>query len=341
MTNNTKTFSNVLIKGMGTYLSATKVDNDFYIKHFKKLGVENIEHILEVLGRKTRYISTDINETTITMGVNAALKAIDNANIKVDELDMVVFASNTPEYFSPSNALLITELIGAKNAKIVYDLNCDCAGLTVALDNVSRMLKTNKRYKKALVIGSVLMNSYSRQDDVMGYATFSDCASAVILESVDENIERGFIDSIYFTDTIETKFGRNPKIGFSKYFRSDIVDKEELKFFANPVGESPYPSTWKKLTLDICKDNDLRVEDISHYLLPQLTRVMCNNFLQLMDIKGDESKFLSEELGYLGVNSEIFQLVDAMDRQVISTGSNVLMSGSGLGYTTLMVLYRL
>ena len=132
------------------------------------------------------------------------------------------------------------------------------------------------------------------------------------------------------------------KIGLSKYFRSDIDDKEEIKFSSAP-GNSPYPKVWKDLIEEICESNELKTDEIDYLLLPPLSRKMCEKALELVYEDNYESKFtfLSENLGYLGVNSEIFQLEDALNRGLVSDGSNVLMSGSGLGYTTMMVLYRL
>ncbi|WP_270567108.1 3-oxoacyl-[acyl-carrier-protein] synthase III C-terminal domain-containing protein [Clostridium beijerinckii] len=341
--NNTKEhFSNVIIKGMGTYLAANKIGNEPYIEQFKEYDVD-LEHIFEALGRKYRYVSTDIEETTITMAIKAAEKALDNGKISVDDLDVIVFASNTPEYLSPSNALLIQNKLDAKNVKVVFDINCDCAGMTLAIDTVTRLLKTNKRYKKGLVVGSVMMSAYGRKDDVSTVG-FSDNASAVVLELVKEDIERGFIDSVQITDTsFEIDFVRNPQIGFSKYLRTDIADKETLKFSSHPKGGTPYTKIWTDLTLDLCENNGLTIDELDYVLLSPLAKHTCEDFIQSVYPDTYENKFTfqSEELGYLGLNSEIFQLEDAINRGIVSEGSNVLMNGTGVGITTLMALYRL
>ena len=69
--------------------------------------------------------------------------------------------------------------------------------MITALDQASRILMTNKRFKRALVVGGILFSSVGSPNDSVSYSNFGDAAAAVILEKVDEDEKRGFIDSTH------------------------------------------------------------------------------------------------------------------------------------------------
>ncbi len=222
MENNQK-FLNVNIIGVGTYLPDNKVDNEYYINHFKELKGIDITGALESIGRDYRHISTDLDETVITMSTEAALIALKESNTNPEELDMVVFSTDSPEFTTPTNAIKLVNAIGAKNAKLVYDINANCLGMTLGLDQVSRTMKTNKRFKKALIVGSVLISSIARKDDFLTYAIFGDSASAVVLEAV---VESANYPSIW-SDMIKDLLSEHQKTQF------------DIDFFALPQFTEP------------------------------------------------------------------------------------------------------
>lgn len=341
MKNNEK-FINVLIRGIGTYLPENKIGNQPYIEHFKKLGMDNIEELFESIGRKYRHISTDLNENSITMGVQASLKALENAKMKPEEIDIIVFASDTPEYTTPSNALKVHNAIGAKNAKIAYDINANCLAVVLSIDQVTRFLKTSKRYKRALIIGSVLISAVAKNDDFLTYGTFSDSASAIILECVEEDKERGVIDSIYHTDSSQHNTSHSPLIGFSNFFRTDVKDKELIKWQSYPVDAKTYPTVWANLTTQILKDNNLDSNDIDFFIYSQFVENLIIETLQILKIENfhDKYNFLSKETGYTGVNCEMFALENAIKDNRVGEGSKIILSAIGVGFSTMAIYYK-
>lgn len=85
--------------------------------------------------------------------------ALEQTNMSPDELDMIVFATDTPEYTSPTNALKLNQMLKAVNANRVYDMNCNCIGMLVAMDMVATYMKQRKSVKKTLVVGSMHVSS--------------------------------------------------------------------------------------------------------------------------------------------------------------------------------------
>lgn len=335
-------FTNVIIRGVGTYLPDNKIGNEPYIEHFKKLGMDNVEEALKSIGREYRHISNDLNENSITMGVQAALRALDNAKVKPEEIDVLIFASDTPEYTTPSNALKVHNAIGAKNAKVVYDVNANCLAAILAVDQASRFLKTNKRYKKALIVGSVLVSAVAKKDDFLTYGTFSDSASAVVLEKVEEDRKRGVIDSVYYADSSQHDTSHSPVIGFSNFFRKDIKDKELVKWQSDPVDSSSYPRIWADLVNELLRDNNLDIKDIDFFIFSQFVEKLITQTLEILEVENYEEKynFLSRETGYTGVNCELFALENAIKENKVREGSNIILSAIGVGFATLAIYYK-
>lgn len=341
MENNQK-FLNVNIIGVGTYLPDNKVDNEYYINHFKELKGIDITGALESIGRDYRHISTDLDETVITMSTEAALIALKESNTNPEELDMVVFSTDSPEFTTPTNAIKLVNAIGAKNAKLVYDINANCLGMTLGLDQVSRTMKTNKRFKKALIVGSVLISSIARKDDFLTYATFGDSASAVILEAVEESYKRGVIDSVSYTDSDQHATSQSPINGFSRYLRTDVTDKEELKWFSYPVESANYPSIWSDMIKDLLSEHQKTQFDIDFFALPQFTEPLITDTLKALDIENIEEhyNFVSRNIGYTGTSCVIFSIKDALNKGKVKEGSNVIFVGSGVGFSTMALYYK-
>ena len=89
---------------------------------------------------------------------------------------MIVFATDTPEYNMPTNALKLNHMLGADNAHRVYDMNCNCTGMLVAMDVMAGYMQQRSSIRKALLVGSMHVSSVVkyREDKI----NVHDCQSA-------------------------------------------------------------------------------------------------------------------------------------------------------------------
>jgi 3-oxoacyl-[acyl-carrier-protein] synthase-3 len=179
---------NVYIKGTGSYAPENIVKNDF----FESIGSSD-EWIYKNLGIKERRIST--GETTSDLAYKAGLRAVENANLTVADIDLIIVATTTPDRVAPSCACFVQEKMQAFNA-VAFDVAAVCSGALFTTAVGVQFVKTGM-YKNVLVIGADTFSNiidWERRDAVF----FGDGAGAMVLSGTDE--DKGFIDFIMHSD---------------------------------------------------------------------------------------------------------------------------------------------
>ncbi len=333
--------TNINIISTGVYHPENKVHNNYFINHFNEMGIE-VEGLLNHLEREYRYLSNDPNETVITMAYNASLKALNEANISIKDIDLLIFSTDTPEYTSPSNAVILLDMLGKGDVRIqmAYDINSNCLGMLTALDQASRMLKTNKRFKRALVVGGILFSSVGNPNDVVSYANFGDAASAVVLEKIEEDVKRGFIDSTHLTQTSECNNILMPKVGYSKITKHGVENGEDNKWFWKPFDASFLSDIWTGLIKEVAEDNGIKASDINHFIFSQFTVPDSRLTLEKLGIDTNKTTYLGNEYGYTGTTSTIIALNRALKTGRINSGDYVILASMGSGAVLSVLLFK-
>ena len=167
--------SNIILTGIGGYLPKNIIKNDDLNKSLNT----NDAWIRKRTGITQRHISSD-NETTSYMGKIASEKAIKNAKIDANDIDLIIVATSTPDLTFPSSAVKIQALLGIKNCTS-FDIQAVCAGFVYAI-NIAESLMLSRRFNKALVIGSEVFSKILDWEDRSTCVLFGDGAGAVVLE---------------------------------------------------------------------------------------------------------------------------------------------------------------
>jgi len=335
-------YVNTIIKSIGICFPGNKIHNSYYIDHFKKQNID-ITNLLSTLDRKERFICNDENETSLTMGVKAAKTALEKSNLDAKDIDMLVFVSETPEYSAPCNAIKLHNMLGTENAHVVYDMNCNCVGAIVAIDQISRNMRTNKKIKKALIICPILTSLAAKENDPLIYALFGDSACAIILENVEETEKKGFLDSIYHTDSVHHYTAAFPSCGYSNILRGNITELNEVKWSNTPFKFDFITDVWTKIINELLETNDVKTDEIEHFIFSQFSKRNIINTLKNLGVdSNDISKytFVADEYGYTGATSPILALNRALETSVIKENSLIVLSSVGVGYSTAAILYK-
>jgi len=164
------------ITGWGMAVPEPVLTND----DLSKMVETNDAWIRERTGIRERHIARD-NEFASTLGVSAALKALEVANLKPGDIDLIICATSSPEYIFPATACLIQDQIGATRAG-AFDLSAACSGFIYALNMAAQSIRSGS-IKSALVIGAETLSRFVNWKDRSTCILFGDGAGAFVLQA--------------------------------------------------------------------------------------------------------------------------------------------------------------
>lgn len=333
-------FKNVHIVGVGAYHPSKNVDNQYFINHFKNYHLEShAEALMKKLGRNTRTFATD-GETSLTMAVEAAKIALANSKLSPEDIDMIISVSDTPEYLSPCCALIIKNALRAKNAHGVFDMNANCIGMLTAMDTAVMYLKSDEKFKRILIVGSLLISHQARPDDMVAYGCTGDGAAAVILERKIEAEERGFLGSRMFTDDSYFWSITMPGCGMSKISYAD-VDPNDRKMIWKPFDFSFLSEKWAELITALLTEHYYKTEDVSYYFMSQFSKTDLELTMKKLGADMDNNTiFIGNKYGYTGCTSPIMALDERLKSAEFNDNELVVFCSVASGYSMEALLYK-
>jgi 3-oxoacyl-[acyl-carrier-protein] synthase-3 len=181
----------VSIIGTGSYLPEKVITN----RDLEEIVDTSDDWIYSRTGMRERHIAAE-NQAASDLGAEAAKKAIADAGIGADEIDLIIVATLSPDMFFPSTACFVQDMVGAKNA-YCYDLGAACSGFLYALDSARNQIASGA-IDTALVIGTEKMSTFIDWEDRGTCILFGDGAGAAVLRAGGEG--RGIMKSVMGSD---------------------------------------------------------------------------------------------------------------------------------------------
>ena len=169
-----------VVKGVGHYLPKRIVPNS----EFEKTLNTSNDWIITRSGIKQRHFSSK-DETTSKMAILAGKQAIEDANIKVSDLDAIILATSTADLTFPSAATMVQAGLGMRHG-FAYDVQAVCAGFIFALSTANAQIVSGQA-NRILVIGSETFSNLMDWNDRSTCVLFGDGAGAVVLEGQNSN----------------------------------------------------------------------------------------------------------------------------------------------------------
>ncbi len=166
------------IVGVGKYLPTRVLSN----ADLEAMVETTDEWIVDRTGIRERRIAAE-DETTATLGSEAAKMALETAGLRPDQIDLIICATCSPDGMFPASASLIQERLGAREAA-AFDVNAACTGFLVALATASQFVNSGV-YERVLVVGAEVLSRIIDWSDRSTCVLFGDGAGAVILEQGD------------------------------------------------------------------------------------------------------------------------------------------------------------
>lgn len=311
------------ISGVGRFLPDYVLTN----KELEKYVETNDEWIRSRTGISERRILKDPEKATSHMAVNAANEALEDAGVKAEEIDAIIVATVTPDYFFPATAALVQKRIGAVNA-FGFDLSAACSGFLFALSNGAMMIESG-RAKKVLVIGADKMSSIVDFTDRTTCILFGDAAGAVVLEETDKD---GIIDFVQHTEGDEECMLYQPAGGSLNPATEETV-KNKMHYIRQDgrVVFKKATEGMADVSLEIMERNNLTGDDVAWLVPHQANQRIIDATARRMGLDSEKVMVNISKYGNTTAATIPLCLYDWKDE--LKKGDNLILSAFGGGLT--------
>ena len=329
------------MKGLGFYVPDNVVTND----DLSKLMDTSDEWIQERTGIKERRHALKGSDTTTSMGVKASLKAIEAAKINKEEIDFIVFATLSPDFYFPGCGVLVQKELGLPNVGAL-DIRNQCSGFIYALSVADQYIKTGM-YKNILVIGAETqspaldMTTRGRNMAVL----FGDGAGAAIVSRSDDP-ERGILSTHLHSqgEHAEQLAMITPGVG-TKWVTELLAenDPDDVSYYPNMNGQFVFKNAvvrFAEVIEEGLKTNGLSNKDIN-MLIPHQANLRISQFVQHQFKLTDEQVFNNiMKYGNTTAASVPIALTEAVQQGKIKDGDLVVLAAFGSGFTWASAIIR-
>ncbi|MCL2633293.1 MAG: ketoacyl-ACP synthase III [Oscillospiraceae bacterium] len=274
----------------------------------------------------------NIDGTTFSMASAAAERALASSNVSPEEIDMIIVATGSPDYFYPSCACLVQSVLGAKNACAV-DISAACTGFVSALDMARSYLVVGK-YKKILVIAS---ESLSQQVDFTDRGTcvlFGDGAAAAVVEASDKTYASvlGVIADNHENPLLYCKVNYNNNSPFNNNSQFTIHNSQ----FINMDGKEVYKfavDIMVRATEQACTEAGYALSEIDLLIPHQANIRIINTAMKNLDIPVEKVYVNIHDTGNISSACVPTCLDELFSSGRIKPGMKICMTAFGAGFT--------
>lgn len=313
------------IVGTGSFLPEKILTNN----DLEKMVDTSDEWITTRTGIKERRIAQEgIN--TSTMAIEASRRALEMANIKPEELDMIICNTISPDQPLPSTSCFIQTALGAKHCA-AFDLSAACSGFLFGLSTAEQFILT-KKYKKILVIGVELLSRWVDWQDRTTCIIFADGAGAAVV--VPSEDDRGIIASSIHTDGTFADYLYIPA-GGTKFVTSHKTIDERLHYIKMRGNELfkvaiRYMESVAREVLEIA---NIKIEDINLFIPHQANQRISVAVAERLNVPMEKVYSNIDRIGNTSSASIPIALDEVNRANKIKDGDLILLASFGAGVT--------
>jgi len=314
-------------RSIGAYVPEKVLTNH----DLEKMVDTSDEWIVKRTGIKERHIASE-NESTSDMAAKASKLAIERAKLDKEDIDLVVCATVTPDYFNmPSTACLISDKLGIKNVQ-AFDISAACSGFVYALSVAKAFVESGMK-KNVLVVGAEKFSSIVDWSDRNTCVLFGDGAGAAVI-SATNNKEEAIVDIHASADGSYWDFLITPSPG-SVNPASEAAIKEGLNF-VKMKGNETFKLAVKTLTKDvkeILEKNNLEGKDIPHFVPHQANYRIINAVGNALNMSEEQVVLTVHKYGNTSAASIPMAINDIYESGRLKSGELMLLDTFGGGLT--------
>lgn len=320
------------ITGLGYFVPENVVTNN----DLSKIMDTTDEWIQERTGIKERRHVVKGTETTTTMGVKAAKMAIERANLTPNDIDFIIFATLSPDYYFPGPGVLVQKELGMRTVGAL-DVRNQCSGFVYAVSVADQYIKTGM-YKNILVIGAETHSpGLDFTDRGRGVSViFGDGAGAAVL-SREEDTTKGILSTHLHSEGEHAEELALIAPGMGKKWVTDIVkDPEDISYYPYMNGQFVFKHAvvrFAEVINEGLQANNLQVSDID-MLIPHQANLRISQFIQQKFKLTDDQVFNNiQKYGNTTAASIPIALTEAWKQGKINEGDVVVLAAFGSGFT--------
>lgn len=348
--------NSTIIAGIGKYVPERVVTNEDLTRVMDTTDA----WIQERTGIRERHYAKRFEESTATIGANAARQAMERAGVTANDIDFLIFATLSPDYFFPGCGVLVQRLLGLREIGAL-DVRNQCSGFVYALSIGDQFIKTGM-YKNILVIGAEV-HSYALDFSTRGRnvsVIFGDGAGAVILQA-SPTPDRGILSTHLHSDGADAEILSMPNPGFhagvhnpqwkpqvdeqnsfaNLFINQKLVDKEDI--FPYMDGQAVFKRAVIKMPeviYEALNQNGYQPEDLK-LLIPHQANLRIAQFIQQQLRLRDDQVFNNiQKYGNTTAASVPLALCEAWEAGKVKEGDLVCLSAFGSGFTWASALMK-
>lgn len=320
------------IKALTYALPNKSLTNEQLVKEFPEWSVDKIA---DKVGINTRYIADD-NETAVDLAINAAEELFTrDSTINKNEIDFVLFCTQSPDYFLPTSACLIQDKLGLPTTCGALDFNLGCSGYIYGLSLVKGLIMGGIA-KNVLFLTGETYTKHLHPKDKGNRTIFGDAGSATLIST------EGLAEIGNFSLGTDGRGAKNLIIKTGAFRHKNAINDLTFDEKANPTssdylfmnGSEIFNFTIDivpTLVKDILDKNELSKQDIDGYIFHQANAFMLNFLRKKLKIEEEQFHYYMSEVGNTVSSTIPIVLYEKLKENKLK--GNLLLAGFGVGYS--------
>ena len=315
------------LRSIGAYVPPKILSN----ADLEKMVDTSDEWIIKRTGIRERHIA-DADTATSDLAVEAARDAIARAELEAEDIDLVLCATVTPDYFNmPSTACIISDKLGIRNVQ-AFDLSAACSGFVYGLTLAKAFIESGMK-RNILLIGAEKFSSIVDYTDRSTCILFGDGAGAAVISATEERSE-GFVDVHASADGSYADFLITPSPGSVNPASCEAI--EQGLQYVKMKGNETFKLAVKTLTRDvreILKKNGIEADDIDHFVPHQANYRIIKAVGDALKMREDQTVLTVHKYGNTSAASIPMAINDIYESGRLRTGDMMLLDTFGGGLT--------
>ena len=292
--------------------------------------------LIKTTGIENRRIAA-ANLTTSDFCYAAAEKLIDELKWRKEEIEIIIFVSQSPDYLLPATAIILQDRLNLPKTALAFDISLGCSGFIYGLSTIASLM-TNAKIKKGLLLTGDVSSSSLNSKDKSTYPLFGDAGTATALE-YDENAAPMFFnlqsDGAGYKTIIITDGGTRQQLTPESYIDVEI-EKGIVRSRKNLVldGLEVFNFSLREVgpnIKELLRSNSTEIENYDYFVFHQANKLMNETIRKKLKIEPEKVPYSLNKYGNTSSASIPLTIVSELSEKITNRTTHFLLSGFGVG----------